>query len=157
MSAQEKAVIKAMRRHQRDGRRFRDLLVHCACGWKSPALKARKGSNDFALAREDQAKSFERHVAREVLAATAAPESAGLLARLSASGGRNIDLLKRAQNAEAVMAGVRELHKPKETSVQRWQVTTNTQIGPEWVTVLMCTGCSANYPCPTINALEGTK
>lgn len=75
MPSQEKAVIKAMRRHQRDGRRFRDLLVHCACGWKSPALKARKGSNDFALAREDQAKSFERHVAREVLAATGVAEA----------------------------------------------------------------------------------
>ena len=74
MPSQEKAVIKAMRRHQRDGRRFRDLLVHCACGWKSPALNARKGSNDFALAREDQAKSFERHIAREVLAATGVAE-----------------------------------------------------------------------------------
>lgn len=109
MPSQEKAVIKAMRRHQRDGRRFRDLLIHCACGWKSPALKARQGSNDFALAREDQAKSFERHIAREVLAATATPESAGLLARLSASGGRNIDLLKRAQAAEKKASAVREI------------------------------------------------
>lgn len=75
MSRQEKAVTKALRRHQRDGRRFRDLLIHCACGWKSPELKARKGSNDFAAAREDQAKSFERHVTKAVIeAAGIAPD-----------------------------------------------------------------------------------
>lgn len=69
MTPQEKAVTKALRRHQRDGRRFRDLLIHCACGWKSPELMARKGSNDFAAAREDQAKSFERHVTKAVIEA----------------------------------------------------------------------------------------
>lgn len=69
MSSPEKAVIKAMRRHQRDGRRFRDLLVHCACGWKSPPLEAKKGSNDLVAARAEQAKSFERHIAKQVLEA----------------------------------------------------------------------------------------
>lgn len=157
MPSQEKAVIKAMRRHQRDGRRFRDLLVHCACGWKSPALKSRKGSNDFALAREDQAKSFERHVARALLAATVTPESAGLLARLSASGGRNIDLLKRAKDAEAVVTGVRELHRPE------WHIWTELDgtPGEGWI----CDHCTptgwvsqiTHHPCPTINVLEGTK
>ncbi|ASN39015.1 hypothetical protein CGQ24_08290 [Arthrobacter sp. 7749] len=73
MTKQEKDVTKALRRHQRDGRRFRDLLIHCACGWKSPELKARKGSNDFAAAREDQAKSFERHVTRAIIEAAGTP------------------------------------------------------------------------------------
>lgn len=157
MPSQEKAVTKAMRRHQRDGRRFRDLLVHCACGWKSPALKARKGSNDFALAREDQAKSFERHVARALLAATVTPESAGLLARLSASGGRNIDLLKRAKDAEAKVTAAHDLHKAVQTDC--------TNLDGSKFTGWICNECTPTgwvseltlYPCPTITALEGTK
>ncbi|MGL3804699.1 hypothetical protein ACSYDW_01240 [Paeniglutamicibacter sp. R2-26] len=83
-------------------------------------------------------------------------ENAGLLARLSASGGRNIDMLKRAQMAEAAVAGVRELHRPV------WHTWMGVVGIPAagWICG-HCTPAGAvteitHHPCPTINVLDGS-
>lgn len=109
----------------------------CLCGFKSAVSRDRT-----------------KHI-MEVTLDAAKPEKTGLLARLSASGGRNIDLLKRAQDAEAAIAGVRELHRPVWFA---WVELDGTPGAGH-----ICDHCTpevgteiVHYPCTTINVLEGS-
>jgi hypothetical protein len=64
----------------------------CLCGFKS------------AISRDRT-----KHIMAITLEAAVPSEDSGLLSRLSASGGRNIDLLKRAEAAEAKVTKALEL------------------------------------------------
>lgn len=149
MSAQEMAGQKELARHY-PNRRIRNGQINCICGWKTETT-----------GQANQQKSFRRHQIRKVLAAAneadAKSDSAGLVARLSASGGRNIDLRKRATDAEAAANGVRELHRPV------WHTWTELDGTPG--AGLICDHCTptgftsmiTHHPCPTINVLEASK
>lgn len=87
---------------------------------------------------------------------TSGPAAGRLLGRLSASGGRNIDLLKRAHGSEAAVAGVRELHR----KVWFAWIELDGKPGAGYI----CDHCTpstgtelTHYPCPTINVLDGSK
>lgn len=64
---------------------------------------------------------------------------------------------KRAIAAEAKLARVREVYRAKETQQMRYRNTENGNSSRYWVNVQMCSGCSADYPCPTIRALDGSE
>lgn len=78
----------------------------------------------------------------------------GLLARLSASAGRNIDLLKRVQAAEAQVTAVRELHQPKR--ITEYNVPVFDEYDPPTVTHSGCACGSHYYPCNTLRVLVPT-
>ena len=60
-------------------------------------------------------------------------------------------------DTEAKLARVREVHRAKETQQMRYRNTENGNSSRYWVNVQMCSGCSADYPCPTIRALGGAE